>query len=1110
MKKALIWIVASLAGLLLLILVVLQAVLTPSVLTGAVNKYAPQFVEGDVHFDNIRAHVIRSFPYLSLEADDFSLTYPHERYARYDSLLTGSARMLRAGYGRKSATDTLLSLRRLEVQLNYMSLLKGKLNLHRAVLEKPRIFAHYFDSTAASWDILPLGGDKEEEEDTTSSGGMGIELHRVSLTHRPFIVYTNPQDTLHLLLTTKDISMDGELNLSDVFRADTRLSIDSLFVSGRLPADTVALGLSRLDASMHRRNLLLDAHARAHLLTGSYGRMRIPIHIGADVDFPRCPDGETVMDINSLVLALSSLELKGAGNVRLHDGLADMDVKASVEDCPVGDLMKEFTPNFPVLGAIAADALVSLNASASGTYGGGQVPLVNADVPRLYLNTTGVRLNAKGAAEDLLGGDPLLQLDGKARASLDTLSAAFLEGIQASGKLRAEVKLKSRLSALSVENIAKTALSCSVHGDGIDVLMPSDSIKAYISSADIGFNGKRLTVGIDTLSASRKDSLFVRGKGVKLRVDNPASPEGELSVEGLRLKDLDGIALFLRDNSEKFSYTRSKGGNRIRLSSRSGAVGVRTQEDAVRLTDLAFSAKASERKPRGDFRQRRKHILDSLQRVYPGVPRDSLLAYSRNLRLRQSMQDDFESADVSLSLSKSIRDLVRKWNFGGDVSFEKAGLRLASLPLKTTVTDLRGNFTDNVLNLENITVQSGSSDLTANASVTGIRRLLLGRRKPQIDINAAVTSEFIDAGELLAALGSRSGETEEAAASAPEVQDTTSSSVLALPSNVNLNFSLESTGIKYDSLLVAWAAADIVMKQRTLQISNCVAASNMGDVYLEGFYATRSKKDMKAGFDLKIVDITAEKVMELFPGIATEIPLLGSFAGKLNCEMSATSDIDTTMSIITPTVNGVMRLSGDNMSFKSSSEFNKIAKVLMFKDREKAVIDNLYVSAIIRDNVLDVFPFVLTVDRYTLAASGAQELDRFMNYHVSVIRSPLLVKFGINIWGQDLDHLKYGIGKARYPNPNVPVFTKQLNSLQYNLVAAIHNVFELGVEQAISENNTGGLSYSADALTEGEPQASSEEQVREQIDSIGTRVEEVKARAEARRSSLRSSILEEL
>jgi hypothetical protein len=112
-----------------------------------------------------------------------------------------------------------------------------------------------------------------------------------------------------------------------------------------------------------------------------------------------------------------------------------------------------------------------------------------------------------------------------------------------------------------------------------------------------------------------------------------------------------------------------------------------------------------------------------------------------------------------------------------------------------------------------------------------------------------------------------------------------------------------------------------------------------------------------------------------------------------------------------------------------------------------------YVTGMVRDNVLEVFPFVMGVDRYTLAASGLQHLDESFNYHLSAIKSPLLVKFGLNIWGDDFDKVNYGLARAKYRNVRVPDFSRQLDTVQNSLLASIHNVFELGVEKVIAENN---------------------------------------------------------
>ena len=210
-------------------------------------------------------------------------------------------------------------------------------------------------------------------------------------------------------------------------------------------------------------------------------------------------------------------------------------------------------------------------------------------------------------------------------------------------------------------------------------------------------------------------------------------------------------------------------------------------------------------------------------------------------------------------------------------------------------------------------------------------------------------------------------------------------------------------------------------------------------------------------------------MITLFPAIDTLMPLLTTFQGDLDCELAATTRIDTLMQVVLPSVDGVMRITGKDLTLKESPELAKISKLLMFRNRKEARIDNMAVTGIVQNNILEIFPFVLDVDRYLLAAAGTQHLSQQFDYHVSVIKSPLILKFGLNAWGPDFDHIHYGLGKARFRSANVPVYTKQLDTAQFSLVAAIHNIFELGVEKALEENRTGQyFGTVADASTPSE------------------------------------------
>ena len=110
------------------------------------------------------------------------------------------------------------------------------------------------------------------------------------------------------------------------------------------------------------------------------------------------------------------------------------------------------------------------------------------------------------------------------------------------------------------------------------------------------------------------------------------------------------------------------------------------------------------------------------------------------------------------------------------------------------------------------------------------------------------------------------------------------------------------------------------------------------------------------------------------------------------------------------------------------------------------------VEGLIKDNTLEVFPFVLKVDRYTLAMSGIQNLDMSFRYHISVIDSPIPFRLGIDLYGDNFDDMKFKIGKAKYKSTNVPVFSKVIDQTRLNLKESIAKIYTMGVEKAVQEN----------------------------------------------------------
>lgn len=729
---------------------------------------------------------------------------------------------------------------------------------------------------------------------------------------------------------------------------------------------------------------------------------------------------------------------------------------------------------------------------------------VNANVSKLTLKSEALNLDATATAGDLLGEDPLFGLD----ASLNTVLAKVMEyipdlGITASGDLAADLSGSIRLSQLN-SGFTGADLSGHLDSDRIDVGIPGSGLNAFAQALSVRLSsegntedepmrkGERmlaLKMDVDSAYANIKDSTIFSVGDISLNAHSASTilggdlktkvhpMGGELSLARVFFRDASGTSMSVRGSKENFTVKPKDASRKaplLSLTSENSRAFFRSGANRISASGLSLNASAELNNSRRDLSAKRKAFLDSLSRVYPDVPRDSLMrkALSSRSRSGRSVPDwmteaDFREKDLNVNLGETLTKYFKEWNISGGIDLERASIATPALPLRNQVDGLSGTFSNDRVDLKKLTFKSGDSDITAKGSVWGLSRFLLGKGILNLDLK--MSSDVINADQLLAAYDAgtrmntkkleesdlddsayeskiiRQGETLVASAD-------TSGVLIVVPGNLNAKILLEATEIDYASLVVDWMEADIVIKERTVQITNTCATSNVGDIYFEGFYSTRSKSNLKTGFYLNLVDITAEKVIDLIPAIDSIMPLLKSFSGMLDCTIAATTSLDEHMNLVIPSMNGVVRIKGTDLEINESQDFYKIAKTLMFRNKRQGHVDKMSVEGYLADSKLEVFPFLLKMDRYKLAISGIQNIDTSFKYHASVLKSPLLFRFGLNLNG-NFDDYKLKLARAKYKKESkLPVFSKVIDQTTINLSKSINNIFQKGVEAAVAEN----------------------------------------------------------
>ena len=111
------------------------------------------------------------------------------------------------------------------------------------------------------------------------------------------------------------------------------------------------------------------------------------------------------------------------------------------------------------------------------------------------------------------------------------------------------------------------------------------------------------------------------------------------------------------------------------------------------------------------------------------------------------------------------------------------------------------------------------------------------------------------------------------------------------------------------------------------------------------------------------------------------------------------------------------------------------------------MIDSIDIELTISDGHLNLYPFIMNIDRYKLGVMGYNDLDFNLNYHISVLKSPIPFKFGINIKGAPGD-MKIRLGGAKFKENMVAQRDSIAVKTRISLLSEINGAFRRGLRAA--------------------------------------------------------------
>lgn len=1128
--KVILWILGIWVGLLL----ILQIVLLPPIFTNIANSLADSYLDADVSIGNAYGSIFMHFPRITFVAEDLEITYPHERY---DSLARSGVQhdLIYRGCGESS--DTLASISMISASVSLSALMTGDIKLPHIEMESPRIYAHWYDDTHANWDIFSTS--EEETDESEESMNIILREISVYGSPEIVYTDSQDSLFVRMSMTSAEFDGEFETNAMHRTMADARITDLDFYgrycgytLAGDIPDMTLAphedSGYMYMTA-----DATLWGELEGDLIP------EIPVSISGELSLPE-DDGIAIALNNmkaelATIPGDGNLDIRVYDDSVAINGA--LDIREHAIEPVINWLTSSYAPE---MGTMHSDTKVSVHATVEGAYDfeTEAMPTINVDIDipdssidndafpdkvilgmkaNLLMDSQGEiftdvqkgRVHAYGLDIDAAGelypvehDDMEIRIDGNLRASLDSLRAFLPDtlNIVAKGGFSIDLEGTAKMSDLGMYEFSKAGLTGHMHSESMIVQMPEDTIDVAVAGLDLKLLPEYVTsvddpdtpirlMGISgTLGSADikyKEDFIFKGAGLDFTAKNSTDGKknevgflgGKVNAGMVHLEDSEGTSIQIDDTKNRFQMRPDRKNPEIPVLSLSNSnlrITYVTSDNRIILTDSEIKAEAALNTV--NRKAQREALLDSLSKIYPEIPRDSLFRHSRAIKGPQAiaswmLEEDFKSSDIRIDINETVKKYFREWDMSGEVDIRTGIIMTPYFPLRNIIRGVAFNFTNDMASIDSLKIMAGDSELRAKGRLTNIRRALLRNGTLKLDMD--LRSGSVKADELLKAysVGSQyeadamknaGGELTNAEFFKQVTNDSiqsveTTSSLIVLPGNLDAVIRVRMSGMQYQDLEISRFDSDIAVKERCAQITGATLNSNMGNAYMDAFYSVKSKHDIRSGFCLDLEDVTSERVISLMPEMGEVIPMISSLHGLLFCEIAATAELDTTMSIKMPTVNGIVRLGGNNLTISDDPVYTSIAKKLLFKNKKKGQIKDLMVEGTIKDNCLAVFPFILKLDRYTLGLSGLQNMDMSYKHHISVLRSPLLFRLGLNISGPDYDNMNFKLGKAKYRIKKLPSFTAVIDQTKNDLRYSIYNIFETGVNQTINNSDMQSL-----------------------------------------------------
>ena len=1020
-KISLISIGSLLALVVVALVVVCWLVFTPSKLTKIVNSLSEKYILCDSDFQSVDLTLFKTFPYVGLDVKDAVLVNPQP-----------------------NAPDTLAHIDNLVVAFNLRDFLKqGAVNVRQLKLEGVLANLYIAPDGSSNFNIFP---SSEETDTTAASLPETISLQQISISNLSGS-YRDDQHRMASTFSDLDLDLKGSL-------AEKLADLD------------LALKVGKLDFAM--RDSLNRPSLQAHLAD-------CDLSVGAKTqmdltDFVKLDDLD--LDLKATRLEFSMMDSLGHPSLATHLADCDLGIDAKGDLDSLNGVIKLSLPDGDF--AMGGIDYITPELKRQGDILELKLPLgANLRDKRFSLGKTDLSLSqydftldgdfalADSANNRPMAVDINLKSNSLPIASLiAALPPAFTQwhkGMEVDGKLSLDLNAKGKIQADTLPLVSGTlALDKGVFAyKGLP--MKFNKIAAKLRTDLDLSRQKPSTVDVLSLQASSgKSKVTVSGKvndllgnlatnlkvkgDLKLNELMPLLPK-DLKVKAKGDANLDLAVVATLDQLQKVDLNHIKANGNIKLKDLDAyydsihavspqldlAVQLPVQRKVKSNEVLAAhivggkldvdmpSSKMTVKTKNPDLWVRLNDVMDKKQKLQTSfdvnmgrtsLTMDSTLVYTDSIDLSGSIRYDETKPNILLQLNPDL-----------DISLYRAVVSMPQLPEAVRMPSFDFVYTPEKCRIKDADIRWGTSDYQLSGTVEHLEDWLDHKGMLTADLN--LVSNYADVDQLMNMFSGSGTPKDTLEQQRKEDNVSKEANPFIVPRDVDITFNTHVKRCVAFQNDLTDLSGKVTVDDGVAILDQVGFVCKAARMQLTGIYKSPRPNNLYVGLDFHLLDINIHELIDMIPTIDTLVPMLTSFEGAANFHLAAECNLNAFYQPKLSTLLGAAAIDSRDLVVLDNETFSTIAKYMMFNKKTKNKIDSLDVQLTVIGPEIKVYPFMLSMDKYQVCASGRHTLDNQCNYHLEIIKCPLPLRVGVDVTGNiSKPHIK--LGERRYTDLYIP------------------------------------------------------------------------------------------